>query len=113
MSERITLKDYQEFVETTWQPAETPQIDELRITYGISGEYGELCEVQKKALRDGIEDFDVYRDKVEKEFGDWLYYIAKYANFLDIELTDVLEKNVLKLESRKERGVINGSGDDR
>ena len=111
MSE-ITLEEYQEFVETTWIREDTPQAEELRIFYGLIGEIGEIAELNKKFMRDGG-DPEQWRENIIKEFGDALYYFAKLANFFDIDLDDVLVTNVLKLTSRKDRGVIGGSGDDR
>lgn len=110
--QKITLEEYQEFVETTWLREETPVAEELRIFYGIVGELGEIAELNKKYMRDGG-DYKVWRENAEKEFGDVMYYIAKYANYFDISLDDILAKNVMKLTSRKDRGVIGGSGDNR
>ena len=112
MDKEITLEEYQEFVDTTWLNADTPALNELRIMCGLIGELGEIAEKTKKYLRDGG-DPDKYREEVTKEFGDLLYYIAKYANFLDIELNDVIVANVFKLTERKEKGNIKGSGDNR
>ena len=112
MTEIITLEEYQAFVETVWLDAENPTENELRIMCGLIGELGEIAEKTKKYLRDGGDQTE-YRRKITLEFGGLLYYIAKYANFLDIELDDVLVANVLQLTDRKERGVIKGSGDDR
>ena len=108
----ITLDEYQEFVESTWIPEETPLGEELRIFYGIVGELGELSELNKKFMRDGG-DPEEWRENFKKEFGDIFYYLAKFANYFDIDLTEVLQLNVLKLTSRKERNVIKGSGDNR
>ena len=112
MAEKITLEEYQAFVETTWLNADNPATNELRIMCGLIGELGEIAEKTKKYLRDGG-DADDYRRGITLEFGDLLYYVAKYANFLDIELDDVLVANVMKLTNRKEKGNIKGSGDSR
>ena len=112
MSNKITLEEYQSFVETTWINAETPAETELRIMCGLIGELGEIAEKTKKYLRDGG-DPDEYRKLITLEFGDHLYYLAKYANFLDIDLEDAIIKNVFKLTDRKDKGNIKGSGDER
>ncbi len=112
MKDRVTLEEYQAFVETTWIREDTPLGEELRIFYGIVGELGEIAELNKKFMRDGG-DPEKWRKNFIKEFGDIFYYLAKYANLFDVELNDVLVENVLKLTSRKDRGVIKGSGDNR
>jgi len=110
--DNVTLEEYQDFVETTWLRENSPAKEELRIFYGIIGELGEIAELNKKIMRDGG-DPEVWRKNLVKEFGDVLYYLAKYANFFDVDLNEVLVKNVIKLTSRKDRGVLHGSGNDR
>ena len=110
--DNVTLEEYQDFVETTWIREDSPAKEELRIFYGIVGELGEIAELNKKIMRDGG-DASEWRKNITKEFGDVFYYLAKYANFFDIDLNEVLVTNVIKLSSRKDRGVIQGSGDER
>ena len=112
MNDTVSLEEYQEFVETTWLREDNPQAEELRIFYGIVGELGEIAELNKKYMRDGGDDL-TWRKNMVKEFGDVFYYLAKYANFFDVDISDALVENVLKLSSRKERGMIGGSGNDR
>ena len=112
MDERITLEEYQVGVEATWIPSKKPEHEELRIVYGIIGELGEIAELNKKWMRDGG-DPDVWRKRFEAEFGDFMYYVAKFANYFDVQLEDVLVNNSIKLFDRKERGVIKGSGSNR
>ncbi len=112
MVNTVTIEEYQAFVETTWATAKTPAEKELRLFLGMMGELGEIAEKTKKYLRDGG-DPDKYRKEIILEFGDFFYYFAMYANFLDIDLNEVLSENVLKLMSRHERGVVKGSGDNR
>ena len=112
MDEKITLEEYQIGVEATWMPEKSLEREELRIIYGLYGELGEVAELNKKYMRDGG-DPEVWREKFEGELGDVMYYIAKLANFFDVQLEDVLVKNSIKLFDRKERGVIKGTGSDR
>lgn len=53
------------------------------------------------------------REVVKKELGDALWYIAALAFEHGLTLEDIATANVAKLSSRKERGVLKGSGDDR
>tara|TARA_R100001377_G_scaffold32179_1_gene17570 strand:- start:221 stop:604 length:384 start_codon:yes stop_codon:yes gene_type:complete len=77
---------------------------------GIVGEAGEVAEKLKKSLRDGA-TFD--KEGVKLELGDVLYYIAITANGIGSNLQEIAELNIKKLNSRKERGVLQGSGDNR
>jgi len=77
---------------------------------GIVGEAGEVAEKLKKSLRDGA-TFD--KEGVKLELGDVLYYIAITANGIGRNLQEIAELNIKKLNSRKERGVLQGSGDNR
>jgi len=76
---------------------------------GLAGEAGEVAEKIKKYIRDGELD----KDSVAKELGDVLWYIANLASDLDIDLDVIAHNNIEKLFSRKERGVLHGSGDNR
>ncbi len=83
-------------------------------TLGLVGEAGEVADKLKKTIRD---DHHIVTDKkkeeVEKELGDVLWYIAQIASELNLSLDDIAQKNLDKLFSRKARGVIGGSGDNR
>ena len=81
---------------------------------GLVGESGELAEKFKKILRDKDGHLSE-EDKVEiiKELGDVLWYVSAIATYLDVSLEDVASGNLKKVLSRKDRGVTNGSGDNR
>jgi NTP pyrophosphatase (non-canonical NTP hydrolase) len=103
----VTLDQYQNQArETAIYPTEH------RITYpalGLAGETGEAVERVKKWLRDGRLD----REGLRAELGDVLWYVANLAADLDLSLDEIAEHNLAKLRSRKERGVLSGSGDHR
>lgn len=87
--------------------------DEERVQYGVfntASEAGEIAGKYAKALRDQT---DVDTLGVMKEMGDVLWSLAALAEGLGVTLEDVAVMNVGKIQSRKERGVIAGSGDDR
>ena len=83
-------------------------------TLGLVGEAGEVADKLKKTIRDdgGILTEEKRRE-VGKELGDVLWYVAQVASEMGLSLNDVAEGNLEKLFSRKERGVIGGSGDNR
>jgi len=78
------------------------------------GETGEVQGKLKKVLRDdgGIVT-DEKRTEVGKELGDVLWYLTRVADELGLSLEQIAQENVAKLRSRLERGVIQGSGDNR
>jgi NTP pyrophosphatase (non-canonical NTP hydrolase) len=81
---------------------------------GLSGEVGEVAEKLKKVIRDeGGVLTDSSRDKIALELSDVCWYLAVLAYELDYSLEDIFQMNLDKLASRKERGVIQGSGDNR
>lgn len=95
------------------------------------GEAGEFAENVGKALRDdglaeatGFEhgsthEFEMHnltderRQKLIKELGDRLWYVAQAATELGVTLSEVAEQNLNKLADRQTRGVLKGSGDER
>ena len=82
---------------------------------GLAGEAGEVAEKTKKMIRDrGSYQLDAeYVEQVRKELGDVLWYIAATCSELGLRMDDVAKENINKLYSRKDRGVLQGSGDDR
>ena len=76
---------------------------------GLAGEAGEVADKVKKILRDGNYD----NEAIAKELSDVLWYAAVLAHDLGYQLSEIAEMNLKKLQSRKERGVLGGSGDDR
>ena len=76
---------------------------------GAAGETGEVVEHIKKFIRDG----SLSATELKKELGDMVYYWARLCRFFNFQPSEVLAANVEKLESRKARGVIRGSGDNR
>jgi len=103
----MTLNEYQRY-------AYSYSLDSARnINYlllGLSGEVGELHSVFAKHVRDGG---SIGWNNVKKELGDVLWFVAALAEFHGFTLDDVAQTNLDKLNSRKQRGTIGGSGDER
>ena len=76
---------------------------------GLVGEAGEVAEKIKKYIRDGNKDLEA----IQKELGDVIFYWTALHGALGLEPEDTITTNVGKLSSRKERGTIQGSGDNR
>lgn len=67
-----------------------------------------------EAIRDNDSIIDTERKEViKKELGDVCWFISEIATLLDLDLESIMQGNLDKLRSRKERGVIHGSGDNR
>ena len=83
-------------------------------TLGFAGEAAELANKVKKILRDGggVISTEV-ADKIIHELGDSLWYAARICRILSHSLDEALQYNVQKLQSRLERGTLQGSGDNR
>lgn len=81
---------------------------------GLGGETGEVLEAIKKLDRDdnGIIT-DAKQSQIQKELGDVLWYVSNLAREFGLSLDVIAYQNLQKLNSRKERGQIHGSGDDR
>ena len=83
-------------------------------TLGLVGEAGEVAEKVKKVLRDKNGKFDKEsKDAIKKELGDVLWYLANLCTEFEFSLNEVALLNLEKLKSRENRGIIQGSGDDR
>ena len=68
---------------------------------GISGEAGEVTDYIKKVLFHGHE---LDREKVAKELGDVLWYIALFSEALGIDMDTIAGMNVEKLRKRYPEG---------
>ncbi len=81
---------------------------------GLCGETGEVAEKLKKIKRDkqGVFD-DASKAEIIKELGDVVWYVTNIAQSLGSNLEEVMSVNIEKVNSRRERGVMNGSGDNR
>jgi NTP pyrophosphatase (non-canonical NTP hydrolase) len=81
---------------------------------GLSGEVGEVSEKFKKIIRDGGGKFsDEDAKELAKELGDVLWYVSTITKYIGFNLEELAEDNIAKLNSRKVRGKLSGSGDNR
>lgn len=109
----LTFSEYQQ---RTADTARYPNVGHNPVypTLGLAGEAGEVAEKVKKVLRDNGGQFDAEAvAAIQKELGDVLWYVARLAAELDLDLADIAAANLAKLASRQDRGVLHGSGDER
>jgi len=109
----LTFKEYQEKSRKTVVYPDAGN-NFIYPALGLAGETGEVIEKIKKIVRDKNYKIDnETREKIAKEIGDVLWYIAQLCTELNLDMEEIAQKNLDKLFSRKERGVLHGDGDDR
>lgn len=64
---------------------------------GVAGEAGELCDYIKKCIAHG---HPVDIDKVKKEAGDVLWYLARILADYSLKMSDAASGNIAKLQIR-------------
>ena len=69
----------------------------MNAALGLCGEAGEFAELVKKHLFHG---HDLDREKMTKEIGDVLWYVAFACNAVGVNLEDVATRNIAKLRAR-------------
>ena len=85
------------------------------LALGMTSEAGEVAGKVKKLIRDGEdkEGFEMKKLAIASEIGDVLWYCAMMAKEVGVPLNDIMKENLKKLHGRKERGTLQGSGDNR
>ena len=109
----ITATEYQrKAAETAIFPKEKA-LEYLAL--GMTSEAGEVAGKVKKLIRDGedVEGFEMKKLAIASEIGDVLWYCAMMAKEVGVPLNDIMKENLKKLHGRKERGTLQGSGDER
>ena len=127
--EQLTMNGYQEAAMKTCMPT----CDNFSyMMLNLIGEVGELASKVAKDIRKGNVDIDTgkgYRselmpsmpfdewgvrsDEYMAEAGDILWQLSGLCKVMGWGLEDVAKSNLEKLASRKQRGVIDGEGDNR
>ncbi len=97
----MELKEYQQLALRTINK-DLPELNKWEIKAillytGIAGESGELIDLFKKAIfhKHGLD-----RDKVRGEIGDLVWYIVNLASHFGIDMSEVLQLNIDKLNIR-------------
>ena len=92
-SQDMTLNEYQRFAMRT----KSDKSSLVTVGLGLCGEAGEVADLIKKIDAQG---HALDKDKLIKEVGDVLWYIALAADTLGCTLEDIANLNVQKLMTR-------------
>ena len=120
----MTLNEYQEKAMTTCLP-ESKNFAYMMLN--LTGELGELASKVAKAIRkdlafiddnylnftQDVEERQPLIQEMQKEAGDILWQLSSLCAVMGWSLEDIAQQNLDKLASRQQRGVIDGSGDNR
>ena len=119
----MTLNEYQKKAMSTCMPSCN---NWSYMMLNLVGEVGEFASKVAKAIRKGHISIEydeliptnkianeVLLTELQAEAGDILWQLSGLCEIMGWKLEDVAQGNLDKLASRKERGVIDGNGDNR
>jgi NTP pyrophosphatase (non-canonical NTP hydrolase) len=64
---------------------------------GLVGEAGEVAELVKKGI---FHQHGLDVQKMKKEIGDVLWYVAALCTKLDLDMSEIMDENIAKLKKR-------------
>ncbi len=103
----MTNSEYTDFVVNRMSQASMESFERKFITagLGLAGEAGEVADIAKKCLLQGLAFDEVTRNKLLLELGDVFFYLTFTASqVLGVTLEEVLDANVKKLNERYKGG---------
>ena len=107
-----TFKEYQDLSKTTAIYGRHKALE--YVVCGLVSEAGEVAGKLKKIIRDSGDTMsEEQRQDMIKEGGDCIWYLSQLFTELGYDFGQAAQDNIDKLLSRKERGVLSGSGDNR
>ena len=99
MKEFTRLNEYQNAVRDFHHPDDSRRLPGYAL--GIAGEAGEAADLIKKHW---FHDHPLDRDKLVKELGDTLWYIAAIAAVIGVDMETIASVNIDKLRKRYPSG---------
>lgn len=93
--------EYQKLAMKTLNPALNKKEILVNGVMGLNGESGEVIDIVKKHMFQGHE---LDKEKIKKELGDVMWYVAEVCEALDLSLDEVMEGNIEKLRKRFKDG---------
>lgn len=98
----MTLKEYQNQATKTLQTYSSKDQENFFLGYlGLAGEAGSVLTTLKKKIRDGG-GFVRFKEDLEEELGDVLWYITSIASHNGLNLENIAKKNLSKTQDRFE-----------
>lgn len=101
--DKMDINHYQNKASRTIPKEKWFRTNLTNFSMGLSGETGELVDHFKKHLFHGHE---MDMEEVKKEIGDVLWYLSSIATILKIDLSEVANLNIRKLEERYPNGFL-------
>ena len=99
MEHELTLREYQRQAMRTNRVRGEDLTSIMVPLLGLAGEAGSLLTEYKKWLREG-ERYRPFTDQVSEEIGDILWYLATIAQREGLDLQEIAEENLAKLQDR-------------
>lgn len=103
----MNWEEYSEFVTGLASEASMKDFNSKLLTsgLGLSGESGEVVDLVKKIIFHGKPWDEEIRQKLISEYSDIFWYLTfGIKNVLGLELQDIIDFNVSKLQSRYKTG---------
>lgn len=97
----MTVNEYQRQAMATLNPALDKKDVLINSVMGLCGEAGEAIDIVKKWLAQGHE---LDKERLARELGDVVWYLAEAAAALDMPLEQILQGNLDKLKARYPEG---------
>jgi NTP pyrophosphatase (non-canonical NTP hydrolase) len=91
------LDEYQLLAGRTNAPYTSALHATTTLGFGLAGEAGEVLDLLKKSIGHG---HALDHDKLKKELGDVLWYLASLSAHYGLSLNDVAQANIDKLKAR-------------
>jgi len=93
----MKLEEYKEKIKRTFAELGTPEKNNLHMVLGMATEIGEILNPFKSEL--------AYKKNIDwtniiEELGDLFWFTVSFCNINNINIEDVFDKNIAKLQSR-------------
>jgi NTP pyrophosphatase (non-canonical NTP hydrolase) len=108
MERDLSLREYQREAARTNRVPGNDLASIMVPLLGLAGEAGSLLTEYKKWLREG-DRYRPFTDQVSEELGDILWYLATIAQKEGLDLQEIAEENLAKLQDRWLRSQGNAS----
>lgn len=96
----LSTDEYQAFVVRNISDKVPATMEVAWALMGLVAESGETIEVYEKALRKKGELDATDYEKIKDELGDVLWYLTAAAASIEVDLIELIEHNVAKLNAR-------------